>query len=106
MLQCGLLILLVQHVRAQTPQTPQTPQTLPTARPSADANADANATTLLFPLGTLGTARLLLGIGGSSVPAATGALYLSLSPETGRGDAMVVLLCVRAAGITAGVSSG
>ena len=25
MLQCGLLLLLVQHVRAQTPQTPQTP---------------------------------------------------------------------------------
>ena len=63
-------------------------------------------TTLLLPLGTLCTARLLFGIGGSSVPAATSALFISLSPAAERGSAMVALLCVRAAGMTVGAVLG
>ena len=70
------------------------------------AEPSGNATTLLLPLGTLCTARLLLGIGGSSVPAATSALFISLSPAAERGSAMVALLCVRAAGMTAGAILG
>ena len=77
----------------------------PSASPPV-AEPSGNATTLLLPLGTLCTARLLLGIGGSSVPAATSALFISMSPADQRGSAMVVLLCVRAAGMTAGAILG
>ena len=77
----------------------------PSASPPV-AEPSGNATTLLLPLGTLCTARLLFGIGGSSVPAATSALFISLSPAAERGSAMVALLCVRAAGMTVGAVLG
>lgn len=75
-------------------------------RYTPDAGSDANATTLLLPLGTLCSARIMLGISGSAVPAAAGALFLSLYPEPQRGDTMVKLLSVRAVGASAGAALG
>ena len=71
-----------------------------------DAGSDANATTLMLPFGTLCSARIMLGISASAIPSATGALFLSLYPESQRGNTMVKLLSSRAVGASAGGGLG